>query len=186
MFNTKIKLIISVLAAVFILLADAYLFWLIGMVTVNIADIGTKIDTELRRSENSMAVKSLMEKTKTERAQLENNLIPHDGEVEFIELLESFGGQIGARTSIDGVSFEAVKISSTTPMIGDLEIIKVRLQVTGDWSQINSYLYLVENLPYRTTIDRLDTVLGGESVLLGKNTKRSWNLTMDISVYKKK
>lgn len=186
MFNSKSKFILSILAVIFILSADVYLFWLIDKTSLNITEIGTNIDHEMKVAESNLLTRQQLNKTKSDRSKLDIYLIPHDGEVAFIEEIETLGRRVGVKVLIDGVNFEAVKNSSSTPSAVNLEIIKVKLEAAGTWNEINSYLYLIENMPYRLTINRVDTVFGLDPTTVGKSTRRVWNLSADISVYKQK
>ncbi len=93
--------------------------------------------------------------------------------VTFVENLEKMGRDRGLLVTISSIVKEGNKVSTSTP-----EVVRIAVEATGPWDDSLHFINLLENLPYKIGIDKVDFV-GDE------NGWRS-NTTIKITTYPEK
>ena len=80
--------------------------------------------------------------------------------VEFIEEIESIGKTVGVELVINSIEV----MSPALPVLKDYEELNLKLEVTGNFTQVFHFASLIENLPYHVDIKQvnLNGTLEGE------------------------
>lgn len=131
-----------------------------------------EIANEEKKGENEKNLVEIMDATGPDRARLPVLFVSDDGIVDFIEEVESIGPSSGASLSLSAIN--AGDISAMEP--GAIGSIKSHVLVNGPWASVMRTLRMIENMPYRVTVDnvRLDRA--------GEGRAASWKMDLDIDV----
>lgn len=116
---------------------------------------------------------------------INDSVVSKEGDVEFIETLETIAKESGLTIEID-----SLVLSNDPTLVPDsVDILKVKAKTKGSWA--NSYLFLsrLESLPFKLKIDSfgLSNTLA-EVVLANKKVVKNsiWQSVFEISVLKYK
>ena len=93
--------------------------------------------------------------------------------VTFVESLEKMGRDMGLVVAISSITKEGNKSSSSTP-----EVVRIAVDATGPWGESLHFINLLENLPYKINIEKIDFTSG----------EKNWrsNTTIKITTYPEK
>lgn len=112
---------------------------------------------------------------------INNSIVPSDGDVKFIENLESIGRINGLEFGIDSLSFEDDPSFASS----GITALKINARTKGSWPGTYAFLSQIESLPLKIKINnfRLTNVLVNALVPKAGN---SWQSTFEIIVLKYK
>lgn len=140
----------------------------------NFSRFSELIETATAEGNTVHAKKELAANTGSLREKLESRLIAKEGAVDFIELLERVGNDVGARVSIESVSASEVAGASFA------EELRLAFTATGSWGAVTRFIGLLEFLPYRASIQHVTIAQGGEG------NEKAWRARVSLSVLKEK
>jgi len=173
--STKI-LVLMIVCNLLALTGYYFLFQRIKTQTQTASALINTIDLGQQKNSHLNALRSVVKDTQHQRDQLAVLLLPSDGEVPFIEQIETLAKNSGLQTKTNNVS----------SIGGDTETTKtfqMQEETTGSWNNTLYFLNQLENLPYNIRVQRIS--LQGQ-IVVGKSTAPSWTATFDISVTEKK
>lgn len=111
--------------------------------------LSERTEAETAAGNTLHAKEALVAGTKNLRESLMSRIIPKEGAVSFIELLESAGTSVGARVSIE--SIRANELSGS--LIA--EELELSLRITGTWASVVRFVGLLELLPYKAEVHQV-------------------------------
>ncbi len=127
-----------------------------------------------------IALKRTIENTSSDITRVKDSIIPSDGDVQFVEDLESTARAKGLEVTIDSLTFDDVPLATSSP---DITAFKVKAEVKGSWSGVYTFLGVLESLPYKIKINTFNLVNTSDS---GKSKSTVWQGTFEIIVLKYK
>ena len=144
----------------------------------NITSLLNEITSQDRKQQYLFSTKKLIETDNTDISRINNSIIASDGDLKFIEDIESLAHQNDLLINIDSLSIDKVPNSSTVVFL------KVRAKVIGSWDSNYTFLAKLESLPLKVKIERID--LNNTRSELDNKKISEWQDTIDIRVLKYK
>src|SRR3989338_4488327 len=149
-----------------ILAAFAGWFYLFSKISSEIKEIIELRKNILRNDKKNINEKSLarlLESVKNEKKAVEAIFLKEDDLVRLIKGLESIRGSSGVSLKISAISAEKKKTSKPA----------ISFSAQGTFEQLFKYLYLLENLPYLITINKISFQKeeDGKEIAQGNNKK---------------
>ena len=141
-FTTILILSVSIIAAV---AGWFYMFSKISLERKEIVELRKNILRNDKKNINEKSLIRLLEGVKKEKEAIEAVFLKEDDLVRLIKGLESTGESSGVSLKISAISAEKKK--SSKPVIS--------FSAQGTFEQLFKYLYLLENLPYLITINKI-------------------------------
>ncbi len=156
----------------------------VGDTASTLSDVGVleKNDMEYQISEKNIKL------TQGDRAKIASYIVSKDGVVDFIKLIESIASKSNMEISIKTVRESGtVEQATSSPKV----MLSLPLSVTGTWQNIMLFLALLESLPYRITLSKVDfRRIESEEVLDTKKKSQfsksnpGWQGDFELSVLK--
>jgi len=166
--------------------AYSYIFIKVGQKNQNIAELTSAIEALTAEKENIKSIKETISETAPLRQQIDGYFIAKDGVVQFLNSIQSLGAgnQLGLK-----VLSVSVGPAPITPDI--FELVNVGVEVSGSWSDVYRFAALVELLPFKVYLGRVDLekVSSGALVADSKSAKLPvppWKGTLDMGILKLK
>jgi len=178
---TKKKIIIlSIFVVVLIVL---YYFLVINILQKGkeIYTLSQKIRETEAKKEYLLSMKENLSLSKDKAIQLENYILKVGGEVEFIKKIEDMALSGNVKAEIKTAKIEEVSSDSSTIA----ENFRVGLDAIGSWNDVIYFLTLIENLPFRITINSVSFDKFSDYEIKGQKVSQ-WLLNLDFSVIKQK
>jgi hypothetical protein len=155
MYNYKniILLLLSIL--LFALVIGAFVF-LVRDIRVRgngiTARLGT-IDEITRKDQEYQLFEKIIKSNEIDRSKMSSYVVKKDGLVEFIKIIEGMANSSGVELSIKTVAESDVSLqASSSPKV----ILTLPLTTTGTWENTAMFLALLESMPYKTTLTKVD------------------------------
>ena len=130
-----------------------------------------------------ISAEKILHDTAPDIMRINNSIISTDGDVAFIENLESIAHDGGLTIGIDSLSFEDnPKFSSS-----GITIFKIKAKTDGSWIGTYKFLKQIESLPFKIKIEKFAFTNGINSGSdAGKIGRNNWQSAFEISVLKYK
>ncbi|TAK57034.1 hypothetical protein EPO17_03070 [Patescibacteria group bacterium] len=146
-------LVLSVL--VFLVVLGGFIF-LVGDITARGEHITSRlkmIDEITRKDQEYQLFEKIIKSTEADRAKISSYVVKKDGLVDFIKLIEGMANSSGVEVSIKTVEESEVSgQASSTPKV----MLTLPLTTTGTWENTAMFLALLESMPYKTTLTKVD------------------------------
>jgi len=174
-FTTILILSVSIIAAV---AGWFYMFSKISLERKEIVELRKNILRNDKKNINEKSLVRLLEGVKKEKEAIEAVFLKEDDLVRLIKGLESTGESSGVSLKISAIAAEKKK--SSKPVIS--------FSAQGTFEQLFRYLYLLENLPYLITINKISFQKeeDGKEIAQGNNKKSglvpSWQALFSIQL----
>ncbi len=146
----------------------------------DLAERVTELEAKLQKAAHAESLKALVLDTADERAELSARLVKAEAVVDFIKEVEALGRTSGAKLTINSV--EIKQIPDAAPEI-PIELLSVSLSAEGSWASLMHLVALVETLPAKASIDRVNFSLASAGTA---RAAAVWNASMQFSVAKEK
>ena len=143
--------------------------------------------TEKRNHIDSM--QKMLQDSNSDISLLNGSIVQSDGDVKFIESLESMAQKNGLEIKMDSLSVEEDKTLSK----GGLVFLKIKASVKGGWSGMYSFLTQLESMPFKIRIDNFflssglaESPDGAPDGAKAVSAGRAWQSSIDMRVLKYK
>jgi hypothetical protein len=137
------------------------------------------IKTELKIEDTRALMKEDLEQGQIYQEKLLNYLIPKGGTVDFIKTLEQLVLNSGIKSDIKTVSSESYDKGNS---IGE-ELIRINMDVIGEWKNIRFFLTTLENYPLKIDIIKISFNKFSDYIIKGK-TIPQWSGNFEFTVVK--
>lgn len=128
------------------------------------------------------SLQSFLETSGPDIERLSSRIVPKEGTVEFIELIEKLG-----RDNNLSIEVESVKINEAPTQKEQVELLTLSLATKGSWNSTYRFLSLLETLPYKVIITSVGmTEQGSEGDPKAKSVQSGWNGAFTFGVIKYK
>lgn len=138
-----------------------------------------QIKKELTRQDSLILMKDTLVTAKQYQDQIMGYAIPAGGTVDFIKDLEQLVSNAGIKSDIKSVSSE--KYDKGDSM--GLELVRVKMDVIGEWKNVDFFLTLLENYPLKIDINDISLNKFSDYVV-GKKTIPEWSGNFEFTVVK--
>lgn len=153
--STRI-VIVSLITLIFTA-ALVYEVYLISSTQGELNNTTTSTDEEIESDRRAKSIIELQKESKTELAIVDEVLLTKSDLVELVEKLEKTGRDLGLIVSISSITNDSKTSSSQNP-----ETVRISIETRGAWAQNLKFVRLVETLPHKFAIDRLDLNFDGQ------------------------
>lgn len=176
------KKTIAIYSIIVIALLGLHIFVFIKIKNYNhsIASFENELIVQKDRQEKMFYMNQIISQNKTEIDLIKNSVVSKNGNVEFIETMESLAKNNNLSIEIQSLSFEPDPILEKNEMV----FFKIKALTKGSWSNIYTFLAQVEALPLSIRVDNMAVVSSSSDSQNG--IKSEWQMTFDIRVLKYK
>ncbi len=176
------KVLISI-GAVIVCIFGAYYFLYTYIKSTNehISVLEQERGREMSRQEYAESAREMLEASNSEISRISLSILPKDGDVTFIEKIESLARSLRVDIAISSLSIE------NDPSIADSNIVifNIKAKTTGSWADTYKFISQLELLPEEIQVRRL-TLSGTVDDGAGPKGPRPWNGLIEIRVLKYK
>ncbi len=149
------KIVIMLGCAALILLSFFYfVFANIRDKNIHAATLLRDVSLEVAKQQDMIGLKRTIENTSSDIVRVNNSIIPIDGDVQFIEDLESRARVDGLSVTIDSLTFDNTLLAASP----DVTMFKVKAEVKGSWAGVYRFLGELESLPFKLKINTFNLV----------------------------
>lgn len=141
--------------------------------------IEDEIKAVLRKQEASVLLKEDLVLSKVFQEKMASYMIPAGGTVDFIKTIETLVSKSGLQAEIKTVANEA---NVKTNPIG-AELLKVNMNMTGEWNSIQFFIKSLENYPYKIDINKLSLNKFSNTSVKGKSITQ-WSGNIEFTIVK--
>lgn len=110
-----------------------------------------KADEQIGNDSRARSIVYLQNNSVEELKIADEAILTKEELVTFVESLENMGREIGLSITISSIVKEGNKVSTSTP-----EVVRVAVDAKGPWEESIHFINLLENLPHKIYIDKLD------------------------------
>jgi len=145
------------------------------------------VNAEIAKQEYIVSLEHTIESLTPDLDRVNSSVIAKDGDVKFIEDLETMAKSNGLKITIDSLMLE----NNNPTLVGSgLTVLRVKAKTEGNWSGTYTFLSELESLPLKIKIDKFGFAsLGGDVPADGKKpvkTNKVWQSILEIIVLKHK
>jgi len=117
---------------------------------------------------------------------IDSSVVSKEGEVDFIENLESIARENGLSIEIDSLVFEDKGDGSSNP----INVLKIKAKTKGSWRGSYVFLSRLESSPFKIKIDKFSLINNGTEIPISDKKvgvpSGDWQSTFEIAVLKYK
>ncbi len=181
--NKPLKRIMITLGLSVLLVFGFYyaLFLDIKKKSENIAVMTKDLSSREEQEKYAISTKNKIESISSDIANINNSIIPANGDVQFIEDFELLANSNNLDLEIESLLFE----DQPRATVAGTTFFKIRAKTKGTW--VNTYRFLdqLESLPFKVKISQFAFL--GQEVPVGTNKKRvEWQSLFEIHILKYK
>lgn len=175
----KILLVWIVVAAVF---AGAFAFVLWSVFSFDAISTAKSIEIrdETKKGESYLFMKKDIETNKNSINKVYDYIIKPDDVVNFMQKLEDLARDNNLKSEVKAVSFEGVSGAN----LSNVESMRVLVDVTGEWKNVEYFLEVLENYPISLDIKKFS--LSKTDIVVKNKKVPQWTGSFDFSVIKVK
>lgn len=178
------KKVISILGIITVLLFVAiyFVFNEIRLKNEKIAVVEHDLSEKNNRFDHLLSMQNLISNIEPDIEKLNQSIVSKNGDVDFIESLESMARFYNLSIKIDSLTLVSdPQASSSTPLT-----LKLKATTVGSWT--NSYLFFseIESMPFRIKIEKSSIFVNNDAVVTDTTqaTNNTWKGTVELSVLK--
>ncbi len=150
--NKTKKIFLLLLIINIILITLFYLLFLyVKIQNIKASDMENEIRNEIRKQESRSIMQEDLEKAIESGDKLNNFFVKKEDIVGFIEIIEDSVTNFGLKSEVKSVSTE----SNDTLNKVNAEYLRVKIDVTGSWENILSFIKFLENYPLKINIEKI-------------------------------
>ena len=140
------------------------------------------LSLQMNKEEYLTSTEKKIQNINTDINNINNSIISHSGDVEFIENLESIAHNNNLSINIESLVFE--DNPKFAPAL--VTIFKIKAKTTGGWVGTYRFLNQIESLPFKVKINNYAFISGAEESESSKKIDNVWQSMFEISVLKYK
>lgn len=179
--RTKIILIVLFLANILIVATFTFIYISTKNLIEESVNKEDQIKTELKKENAAVIMKEDLVLAKIYQEKLNNFVINSNETVVFIELLENMIINSNLKSDIRNVSTEVYKKSG----VSNMELLRVNVDVVGEWKNIQYFLNYLENYPLQINIEKVSLNRYTDYESKNKNVSQ-WSGSLEFTVVKNK
>ena len=163
-----------------------YIVFFIGIKNKNesISLVANEIDIALEKEVKLKSIKNLIKDTENDRAKLNAYFVVDDKVIDFIEDIENLAKDTNVDLKV--MSIDINDDGNNTPQQNNIsELLQLNLKVAGLWDNLFHFISLVDELPFRVDISKVNLQVVYDSNNKDKNPT-DWEGMFVVSVLKLK
>jgi hypothetical protein len=144
-------------------------------------DISFSLNTENKKMSLLKGANSMLDETKEKRDYVAYLFVDKDTIIDFLELVENLGPRTGSKVTVVSVSDE----EKAFPITGTKSFIpgnKIRIEITGSWSQVFKTLYLLDYVPATFSLKNISLTKTEDDPKLKQ--KGFWEASVEATILK--
>ena len=187
--NSKLNRIILVTAGLAVIVVFIlYYFVYQGIKSKNehISSLSNDLSSQGDKQDYLISTQRIIQGISSDIDRINNSIIAKDGDVGFIENLESLAREVGLTMEIDSL----VLVDNPEFASSSIVTLKIRAQVSGNWVGTYRFLAQLESLPLKIKINKFD--LRNTTIEISPDVKKSgssnnvWQSAFEIDVLRYK
>jgi hypothetical protein len=149
--KTKNILIVLILIDLILVIVFSGLYFYMKKQNIDSVNKEDQIKSEIKKQEARGIMKNDLNDAKIYGDKIKEFMVGEGDIVGFIKILEDMVSTTGLKSEVKSVSTE----SSDNLNLINGEYIRVKLDVTGEWNNIQAFLKLLENYPLKIDINKI-------------------------------
>ena len=184
-FSKRILVITSLFVAGFCLLSYI-VFFDIKHKNERVSLLEHEMSFQSKKRDYMISMERMVQNADSDITLINNSIIPSDGDVRFIESLETMAHDNGLDITIDSLTFEDSRLLASSSVTA----LKVKAKTKGHWLGAYTFLSQIESLPFKVKIDKFALINAKDETDISANKtgapKSAWQSTFEIRVLKYK
>ena len=176
--NTKISFIIILIIDLVFIVGFFILFLFVQKQISNMIEKENDIRNEIKRVESSALMNKELLNNKNYTDRLSEYIIGANGVIDFVDMLEKIISDNNMKSDIKSLVYEEGGISN-------LELARIKIDITGQWKNVIFFLKLLENYPLKISIENVSFKRFSEYKVGSKNIPQ-WVGSFEFTVLKYK
>ncbi len=152
---------------------------------LHIFSLSSDLAFQVNREDYLISAQRTIKSMTADIDKIKNSIVAKDGDVNFIESLESLARQNGLSSTID-----SLVISNDTALASSsVTFLKIKARTVGSWYGSYRFVSELESMPFKIEVDKLDISspsFGEESGVKKSDVASGWQVDFEISVLKYK
>ena len=177
------KKIFFLIIIIIIALFSAYYLFLMDIKNKeeNISEMQNGLSSTVKSEELYTSMQTAVLNSSDQILEVNNSIVPSDGDVTFIEGLETMARNNGLKIGIDSLTFQEDPLLSSS----SLTFFNIKGTTNGNWAGTYLFLAELESFPYKVKINRFSfSNISEQQNGTKAPTTNSWDSNFDISVLK--
>jgi len=175
--KTKNLFIILLIAATVVIGSLIFWFQLINQNAEKLIEERDMYQQELANTKSLSEIQAKLEKAKESRSFFDSLYVDGENALGFITFLESLANDSGVDLNIQSLNSSTENSEQSI----DHEIISMSLNFRGEWTEVNNFILMIENLPYHVKVGNLKLT----SVQNSESENSDWSASMNFEVVAK-
>lgn len=145
------------------------------------SEINFSLNTEMKKISLLKGANTMLGETKEKREYLESLFVNKDSIIDFLEIIEGLGKRTGAKIKVVSVDED----DKAFPVPGTKIFIpgnKIRLEVTGSWSQVFKTFYLLDYVPATFSYKNISLTQNDDGGEVKSKQKINWEANIDALI----
>jgi len=186
-FKTKKILLIFIVLDILLFLFGSFVFWNVQKVNKETISLTREVTLNTKREMALGSVLKMLNDTKSSIDSLQTFFVGSDSVVVFIEKVENLARNVGVKLVTQNVAED-----DASSLKDDFKkSLKLKVSVSGSWKNILKLTALLENLPYKISLDNITissdgAIISSDEKLSKTNTTPTWSGVLELSVLKLK
>ncbi|MES2087983.1 MAG: hypothetical protein V4467_03245 [Patescibacteria group bacterium] len=157
---------VALLGTVLVIALYVFVFSQISQKKQHIEALANSIQTLEEQNQAVVSAKDSISETIDLRNKIDEYFVAKDGEVNFLNFLQTLGTEEGLSLEVSSVSIDPSPAAS-----GVFELLNLEVQVQGPWSNVSRFLALLELLPYKISMGDVAIRKQSDAELSGNQKK---------------
>ncbi len=176
--NTKISFITILIIDLVFIVGFFILFLFVQKQISNMIEKENDIRNEIKKVESSALMDKELFNNKNYTDKLSEYIIGVNGVIDFIDILEKIISDNNMKSDIRSLVYEENGISN-------LELARIKIDITGEWKNVIFFLKLLENYPLKISIENISFKKFAEYKVVSKDISQ-WVGSFEFTVLKYK
>jgi len=176
--KTKISFIIISIIDLVLIVAFFILFLFVQKQISNTIEKENNIKDEIKKAESNALMDKELLNNKNYTDKLSEYIINSSGLIDFIDILEKNISNNNLKSDVKSLVYEEGSIPN-------LELARIKIDITGEWKNVIFFLKLLENYPLKISIDNVSFKKFSEYEVGSKNIPQ-WIGSFEFTVIKYK
>lgn len=147
--KTKARLIFWIIVDMVVILVSFVLLWEVDLSIKDFSDKTIKIKNEINKEESSFFLRRDFESNIEKINIVDKYIVEHEDLANLIDLFEKAALNNNLKIEVKSVSFVPIDISE----LKDIELVKMNINVVGEWKNTEYFLEFLENYPLKLDIN---------------------------------
>jgi hypothetical protein len=179
--KTKTFLILMIILDLFFVAVFIALFTFIKKQISDTVSMTDQIKAEIKKEQTLSLMKKDIEDSKNYQDKLYGYFIGKDNVADFLKILENLVSSSSLKSEVQSVAYEPTDKSALI----STELVRVKMNVVGEWKNIQFFIQLLENYPLKIDIKNVSLNKSSDAVVSGRQIPQ-WSANIDFTVAKLK